>query len=89
MKVDLRAISGLIALQAAIRSSVLADAAGRAIRFSTSGWEMLEGDVEIRQHAALVRRAHQRDQIVHMRVGVDVVEAGPDAQLSQPTGSDP
>jgi hypothetical protein len=41
---------------------------------------VLEGDVEIREDLAL---RHQRDDVVDMRVGVDVVEAGPHVHLAQ------
>ena len=41
---------------------------------------MLERHVEVGQHLAL---RHQRDDLVHMRVGIDVVQPHPDAQLTQ------
>ena len=41
---------------------------------------MLEGDVEIGKDLAL---GHQRDDVGDMRVGVDVVQAHPDAELAE------
>ena len=41
---------------------------------------VLEGDVEIGQHLAL---RHQRDDLVDMRVGIDVVQAHPGAELAE------
>ena len=41
---------------------------------------MLEGDIQIRQDFAL---GHQRDDFIHMRVRVDIVQAHPGAQLAQ------
>ena len=46
---------------------------------------MLEGDVEIGQQP--VRRVgHQRDQVAHIWVGIDVVQPHPCAELSQFAG---
>ncbi len=48
---------------------------GRAAhRLSTFGAGVLEGDVEVGQHQPL---GHQRDDLVDVRVGVDIVEADP------------
>ena len=44
---------------------------------------MLEGDVEVRQDAAL---GHQRDEVAHMRIGVDVMQADPCPEVAQVTG---
>ncbi len=44
---------------------------------------MLEGDVEIGKDQAI---RHQRDDVVDMRIGIDVVEARPGAQLSPTRG---
>src|SRR6516165_9178568 len=47
------------------------------------GCRMLKRDVEIGQHLAL---CHQRDDLVHMRVGVDVVQPHPGAELAKCAG---
>ena len=41
---------------------------------------MLERDVEVGQELAL---RHQRDRRVHVRVGVDVMQPHPDAELAE------
>ena len=41
---------------------------------------VLEGDIQVRQDFAF---GHQRDQFVHVRIGVDVVQTDPHAQLAQ------
>ncbi len=41
---------------------------------------MLQRDVEVRQYLAI---AHQRDDVIHVRVGIDVVQAHPHAELGQ------
>ena len=47
---------------------------------STSGTRVLERDVEIGQHLAF---RHQRDDLVDVRVGIDVVQPHPDAELAE------
>ena len=47
------------------------------------GMGVLEGDVEIGQDQPL---GHQRDQLAHMRVGVDVVQPHPGAEPAQFAG---
>ena len=44
---------------------------------------MLEGNVEIRQHAAL---GHQRQNLVDMGIGIDIVQAHPDAERAERLG---
>jgi hypothetical protein len=44
---------------------------------------MLEGDVEIRQHAAI---GHQRQHTIDMRIGIDIVETHPDAERAERLG---
>ncbi len=44
---------------------------------------MLEGDVEIGQDLAL---RHERDDLIDMRVGIDVVQADPGAELAELLG---
>ena len=44
---------------------------------------MLEGDVEIGQDLAL---GHQRDDLVDMRIGIDVVQPDPRAELAELPG---
>ena len=73
-------MSGQISRQAAISSSVLAAAAGRAMRLQRIGMGVLERNVEIGQDQPL---GHQRDQLAHMRVGVDVMQPHPGAQPPQ------
>ena len=41
---------------------------------------MLKGNVEIGQHLAF---GHQRNDFVDVRVGIDIVQAHPDAELAQ------
>ena len=80
MKVERMARSGQISRQARMRSSVLSWLPGRRIAFSTVGRGVLERDVEIGQDLAL---RHQRDDLVDMRVGIDVVQAHPGAELAE------
>ena len=51
-----------------------------AHRFQHLRRGVLEGDVEVRQDLAL---GHQRNDVVDMRIGIDVVQAHPDAELAQ------
>ena len=44
---------------------------------------MLEGNVEIGQDLAL---GHQRDDLVDMRIGIDVVQAHPGPELAELAG---
>ncbi len=44
---------------------------------------MLERDIQIRQNQPF---GHQGDQVPHMRIGVDVMQPHPRAQLAQITG---
>ena len=54
-----------------------------AHRLQHGGGGVLERDVEIGQHLAL---GHQRDDLVDVRVGVDVVEPDPGAELAELPG---
>ena len=80
MKVERIARSGQISRQRAMRSSVFSAAAGRRMAFSTDGRGVLEGDVEVGQDLAF---RHQRDDAVDVRIGIDVVQAHPGAELAQ------
>ena len=54
---------------------------GRALHaLEHVGRRVLERDVEIGQHLAL---GHQRDDVVDMRVGIDVMQPHPDAEFAQ------
>ena len=44
---------------------------------------VLEGNVEIRQHAPL---RHQRQDLIHMRIGIDVMEPHPGAERAERLG---
>ena len=84
MKVERSARSGQISRQRAdARRASSPDAPGGACAFSTAGRGVLEGDVEIGQHLAL---GHQRDDLVDMRIGVDVVQPDPGAELAELAG---
>ena len=48
--------------------------------FEHGGAGVLERNVEVGQHLAV---RHQRDHVVDMRVGIDVVQPHPDAELAQ------
>ena len=80
MKVERIVRSGQIARHLAMRSSVFSCAAGRRMRFEHLGRGMLERNVEIGQHLAL---GHQRNHVVDMRVGIDVVQPHPDAEFAE------
>ena len=74
MKVERMARSGQTSRQPRMRSSVFSPCAGPAHGLQHRRRGVLEGDVEIGQDLAL---GHQRDDLVDMRVGVDVVHAAP------------
>jgi hypothetical protein len=79
MKVLRMASSGQVSRQRWMRSRVLSTAPGRAwLQDLRAG--VLEGNVQVRQQLAF---GHQRDDVVDVRVRIDVVQAGPDAQLGQ------
>ena len=80
MKVERMARSGQISRQFADAIEGLLLVAGPAHRLQHGRRGVLEGDVEIGQDLAL---GHQRDDLVDMRVGVDVVQPDPDAELAQ------
>ena len=80
MKVERSVRSGQCSRQRAMRSSVFSCAAGRFMRFSTSGRGVLERNVEIGQHRAV---RHQRDHLVDVRIGIDVVQPHPDAERAE------
>ena len=44
------------------------------------GTAVLEGNVQVRQHAPF---CHERDDLIDVRIGVDVVQAHPHAELTQ------
>ena len=76
-------MSGQISRQPRIRSSTFASLAGRFIAFSTLRAGVLEGDVEIGEDQPL---GHQRDDLVDVRIGIDVVEPHPGAELAELAG---
>ena len=80
MKVELSPRSGQTARQPLMRSSVFSWFAGRRIAFSTFGRGVLEGDVEIGEDFAL---RHQRQHLIDMRIGVDIMQPHPGAELRQ------
>ena len=83
MKVERMARSGTMARQRADAVQRLL-AGGRALhRLQDPRAGMLEGDVEVGKDLAL---GHQRDDLVDMRVGIDVVEADPGAERAQLAG---
>src|SRR5690554_2676486 len=49
-------------------------------RFQHLRTGMLEGNIQVRQDLAL---GHQRDQLVHMGIGIDIVQTHPDAEFAQ------
>ena len=53
---------------------------GPAHRLQHGGRSVLEGDVEVGEDLAL---RHQRDDVVDMRIGIDVVQPHPGAELAQ------
>ena len=62
----------------ALRASLLAPPAGHA--FENVGTGVLKRHVEIRKDLAV---SHQGDDVVDMRVGIDVVQPHPDAELAE------
>ena len=78
MKVERRVISGQAARHAEISSSVLPPPPA-AMRRSVSGWACWR-DVQIGQHQTI---RHQRDQVAHMRIGIDVMQPDPCAKAAQ------
>ena len=83
MKVERMARSGQISRQRRMRSSVFSRCAGRRMRLQHRRRGVLERDVEIGEDLAL---RHQRDDLVDMRVGIDVVQADPGAELAERRG---
>ena len=79
MNVDRRVRSGHCSRQRAIRSSVFSCAAGRAHAFEDFRRRVLERNVEIGQHFPF---CHQRDDIVHVRIGIDIVQPHPNTQFT-------
>jgi len=57
--------------------------AGAFHRFEDGRRSVLEGNIEIGQHEAF---GHQRDDIINMGVGIDVMEADPCAELAEFAG---
>jgi hypothetical protein len=53
---------------------------GAAHSLEHRGAGVLEGDIQVRQHLAL---GHQRNDGIDVRVGVDVVQPDPDAELAE------
>ena len=83
MKVERMARSGQISRQLAMRSRVFSWLRRRRIAFSTFGRRVLERNVEVGQDRAL---GHQRDHLVDMRIGIDVVQPHPDAERAERLG---
>ena len=75
-------MSGTCSRQLRMRCSTLASLAGRRIARSTFGLGMLERDVEIGEDQPL---GHQRDDLVDVRIGIDVVEPHPAGSPSLPS----
>jgi len=76
-------MSGQMARQAASRSSTLASLAGRFIRLQDARGGVLERNVEIGKDQSL---GHQRDDLVDVRIGIDIVEPHPGTQLAELAG---
>ena len=83
MKVERTARSGQISRQPRMRSMrlFLMRRPAHVLQHLRRG--VLERNVEIGQDLAL---GHQRDDLVDMRIGVDVVHADPDAELAEFAG---
>src|SRR3984957_10406997 len=71
MKVERMVKSGQIERHARMRSSVFSWVAGRS---------MLERHVDIGQHVAAI---HERNRLVDMRIGVDILQPDPGAERTQ------
>ena len=80
MKVERMARSGQILRQAAIRAARLFLVGGAAHGLQHGGRGVLEGDVEVGEDLAL---GHQRDDVVDVRIGIDVVQADPGAEIAE------
>ena len=80
MKVERSVRSGQISRQRAMRSSRLL-LRGRTLHaLEHVGCGVLERDVEIGKYFPF---GHQRDDLVDVRVGVDVMQPHPDAEFAQ------
>jgi hypothetical protein len=80
MKVERMARSGQMSRQRARRSSVFSWCAGRRMAFRTAGEACWKGMSRIGQDLAL---GHQRQHMIDVRIGVDVVQAHPGAERAQ------
>ncbi len=80
MKVERIVMSGQIARQARSRSSVFSWLPGPAHVLQHLRRGVLERHVDVGQHLA---RRHQFDDLVDMRIGIDVVQADPGAELAE------
>ena len=80
MKVERMVMSGQIARQARMRSSVFSWSPGPPHRLQHRWRSVLERHVDIGQHIAAV---HQLDDLVDMRIGVDIVQAHPGAERAE------
>ena len=80
MKVERMPRSGTTSRQRAMRSRVFSWFAGRRMALSTVGRGVLKRDVEIGQDLAL---GHQRQHLVDMRIGVDIVQPDPGAEATE------
>ena len=80
MKVERIVRSGQISRQRRMRSSTLPWLRRPPHRLQHGRARVLERDVEIGEDLAL---GHQRDDLVDMRVGIDVVQPHPGAELAQ------
>ncbi len=56
------------------------DGAGTLHQFQDARAGMLQRDIEVGQYLAI---AHQGDDVIHVRIGVDVVQTHPDIELGQ------
>ncbi len=72
--------SGQTLRQRAMRSKRLFRRGRAAHGFEHGGRGVLEGDVEVGQDLAL---GHQRDDAIDVRIGIDVVQAHPGAELAK------
>ena len=80
MKVERMARSGQIVAPAADALERLLLRCRPAHRLQHVGRGVLEGDVEVGKDLAL---GHQRDDAVDVRIGIDVVQPHPGAELAQ------
>ena len=78
MKVERMTMSGQVSRQRRMRSIFFSPLAGALHALEHIGVGMLQRHIEVREHQAF---SHQRQHLVHMRIGVDIVQAHPGAVL--------